>query len=106
MERGDFYASTGVELSDYEVTSSRMVVTVEKESSAKSRIQFIGRGGAVLHEALDSPATSSSAATKATFAPGSWKATAASPGGNPKKLKLNPELQNPEPGTQNLEPRT
>ena len=57
MERGDFYASTGVELSDYEVTSSRMVVTVKKESSAKYRIQFIGRGGAVLHEALDSPAT-------------------------------------------------
>jgi hypothetical protein len=57
MERGDFYASTGVELSDYEVTASAMTVTVKKESYAKYRIQFIGRGGAVLHEALDSPAT-------------------------------------------------
>jgi hypothetical protein len=57
MERGDFYASTGVELSDYEVTASAMTVTVNKESYAKYRIQFIGRGGVVLHEALDSPAT-------------------------------------------------
>lgn len=57
MERGDFYASTGVELSDYAVTSSAMTVTVKKESFAKYRIQFVGTGGAVLHEALDSPAT-------------------------------------------------
>ena len=57
MERGDFYASTGVELADYAVSSSAMTVTVKKESFAKYRIQFIGNGGAVLHEALDSPAT-------------------------------------------------
>jgi hypothetical protein len=56
MERGDFYASTGVELTDYAVSSSAMTVTVKKASWAKYRIQFIGLGGKVLHEALDSPA--------------------------------------------------
>lgn len=57
MERGEFYASTGVELDDYRVSPSAMTVTVKKEPYAKYRIQFIGRGGKVLHEALDSPAT-------------------------------------------------
>lgn len=57
MERGDFYASTGVELSDYSVTASAMTVTVKKQSFEKYRIQFVGKGGAILHEALDSPAT-------------------------------------------------
>jgi hypothetical protein len=57
IERGDFYASTGVELSDYAVTASGITVTVKKDSFAKYRVQFIGKGGAVLHEALDSPAT-------------------------------------------------
>lgn len=57
MERGDFYASTGVELSDYVVTPDAVTVTVKKESYAKYRIQFIGKGGAVLQESLDSPAT-------------------------------------------------
>lgn len=57
MERGDFYASTGIELTDYQVTPKSMTVTVKKNTFAKYRIQFIGRGGALLHEALDSPAT-------------------------------------------------
>jgi hypothetical protein len=57
MERGEFYASTGVELSDYQVTASAMTVSVKTESYAKYRIQFIGKGGVVIHEALDSPAT-------------------------------------------------
>jgi hypothetical protein len=57
MERGDFYASTGIELTDYQVTAKAMTVTVKKNTFAKYRIQFIGRGGALLHEALDSPAT-------------------------------------------------
>ena len=56
MERGDFYATTGVELSDYRATAKSMSVTVKKETWAKYRIQFIGGGGVVLQEALDSPA--------------------------------------------------
>jgi hypothetical protein len=57
MERGEFYASTGVALTDYSVTTRSMTITVKKESYAKYRIQFIGQRGVVLHEALDSPAT-------------------------------------------------
>ena len=57
MERGDFYASTGVELTDYQVSESAMTVTVKKKTFEKYRIQFIGREGTLLHEALDSPAT-------------------------------------------------
>ena len=57
MERGNFYASTGVELDGYEVTTRSMTVTVKRNTFAKYRIQFIGKGGVVLHEALDSPAT-------------------------------------------------
>ena len=55
MERGDFYSSTGVVLSDYRVTPKDMTVTVAKTAFSKYRIQFIGKGGKVLHEALDSP---------------------------------------------------
>jgi hypothetical protein len=57
MERGEFYASTGVELSDYELSSTAMTVTVRKTTFSKYRIQFVGRNGRVLQESLDSPAT-------------------------------------------------
>ncbi len=57
IERGDFYSSTGVVLSDYRVTPTEMTVTVAKTTFSKYRIQFIGKGGKVLKEALDSPAT-------------------------------------------------
>jgi hypothetical protein len=64
LERGDFYASTGVELTDYQANAASMTVTVKKQSFAKYRIQFIGKGGAVLREALDSPATYTFAGTE------------------------------------------
>lgn len=57
MERGEFYASTGVELTGCRADATSVTVTVKKESYAKYRIQFVGRHGAVLDEALDSPAT-------------------------------------------------
>jgi hypothetical protein len=57
MERGDFYASTGVELSDVQVTSSAMTITIKKTTFSKYRVQFLGRSGKVLKEAFDSPAT-------------------------------------------------
>jgi hypothetical protein len=56
LEDGQFYASTGVELSDYAASSRGITVTVKKDTWSKYRIQFIGKGGRVLHEALDSPA--------------------------------------------------
>jgi len=57
LERGDFYASTGVELSDYQVTDKSITITIKQTASSKYRIQFIGRNGRVLHEATASPAT-------------------------------------------------
>ncbi len=57
LERGDFYASTGVELSDYQVTDTSMTITVRATAFSKYRIQFIGRNGRVLQESLESPAS-------------------------------------------------
>ncbi len=57
LEAGEFYASSGVELSDYVATASSMTVTVRKTTFSKYRIQFIGAGGSLLREVLDSPAT-------------------------------------------------
>jgi len=57
IERGDFYASTGVELSDYTVSEKAMTVTVSPGKTSKYRIQFIGTGGKLLKEAVESPAT-------------------------------------------------
>jgi len=56
LEEGRFYASTGVELADYAVTPRGMTITVKKDAWSRYRIQFIGSGGRLLHEALDSPA--------------------------------------------------
>ena len=55
MERGDFYASTGIELADYQVTPKGMTVTVKPNTFARYRVQFIGRGGTLLAEAPASP---------------------------------------------------
>ena len=57
MERGDFYASTGVVLADYRVTPGSMFVKVAPTSFSKYRIRFIGRGGKVLHESAETEAT-------------------------------------------------
>ena len=57
LDRGDFYASTGVELSDYRVTDKDITITIKQDSYSKYRVQFIGRNGAILSEAISSPAT-------------------------------------------------
>lgn len=57
MERGDFYASTGVVLLDYQVSPASMTLSVHQRFFEKYRIQFIGRGGRVLWEAQSSSAT-------------------------------------------------
>ena len=51
LERGEFYASTGVELRSLESTASGLSVAVREQPSSKYRIQFIGRQGRVLREA-------------------------------------------------------
>jgi len=57
MEAGDFYASTGVELAEYEVTSSAIRIAVRPTSFSKYRIQFIGKGGRLLAERAEPSAT-------------------------------------------------
>jgi hypothetical protein len=53
LERGDFYASTGVVIDDVQATPASLAVKVRAEGVSKYRIQFIGRGGKVLDEALE-----------------------------------------------------
>ena len=57
LERGDFYASTGVELTDYQATARQITVTVKETAFSKYRIQFIGKGGRVLREVTEPSAT-------------------------------------------------
>lgn len=57
LEQGDFYASTGVDLADIRTTPSSMTVVVRPQGDFKYRIQFIGKGGRVLHESVESTAT-------------------------------------------------
>ncbi len=57
LKKGDFYASTGVELSDYQADRKQIVVTIKEQQWSKYRIQFIGSGGRVLAESTSSPAS-------------------------------------------------
>jgi hypothetical protein len=57
MERGEFYATTGVTLADYVVTHASMTIKVAATTFAKYRIQFIGREGRVLSEVAQPSAT-------------------------------------------------
>ena len=57
MERGDFYASTGVVLADYQATASAITVKISPTSFSKYRIQFIGQGGRLLKESSETEAT-------------------------------------------------
>ncbi len=57
LERGEFYSSTGVELTSVEVAGSTMTIGIRQEPSSKYRTQFIGRSGRVLSESTTSPAS-------------------------------------------------
>ncbi|MBI3492287.1 MAG: PHP domain-containing protein [Acidobacteria bacterium] len=56
LEHGDFYASTGVELNDYQVTPKAITIDIKLGTVSKYRVQFIGRNGQVLSEATSTPA--------------------------------------------------
>ncbi|MBM3804517.1 MAG: PHP domain-containing protein [Acidimicrobiia bacterium] len=56
MERGEFYASTGVELSEVQNGEREVAITIKETASTKYRIQFIGAGGTLLKEEVTSPA--------------------------------------------------
>ncbi len=53
LERGDFYASTGVELEEYSVYSRTITVTIKAERWSKYRVQFIGKNGTILQETFE-----------------------------------------------------
>ena len=57
IERGEFYASNGVELDDLQVSPQRLHVAVKPAASSKYRVQFIGKGGRVLSESIEPVAT-------------------------------------------------
>lgn len=48
IQRGDFYASTGVTLQDYRVATAAMTITVNSGSAGQSVIDFIGKNGELL----------------------------------------------------------
>jgi hypothetical protein len=56
IERGDFYSSTGVELSNYEATDRTVALDVKADAWSKYRVQFIGKDGRVLDEQTRLPA--------------------------------------------------
>ena len=57
MERGDFYASTGVELANYDATPASIALTIKTTTYSRYRVQFIGRNGKVLSEVTEPKAT-------------------------------------------------
>lgn len=57
LERGDFYASTGVVLNDVRTDPRSLTVDVKADAWAKYRIQFVGKGGRILREVLEPSAT-------------------------------------------------
>ena len=60
MEEGDFYASTGVTLQDYQINdrggNREISLTIAPETRSKYTVQFIGRSGKILKEVTSSPA--------------------------------------------------
>ncbi|MFN7931130.1 MAG: CehA/McbA family metallohydrolase [Blastocatellia bacterium] len=56
LERGDFYASTGVELSEYEASNKQIKLTIKETKYSKYVVQFIGAGGKVLQETVTNTA--------------------------------------------------
>lgn len=57
LDRGDFYASTGVELEEHSADGSGIALKIKEQRGSKYRIEFIGRGGRVFAESAQSPAT-------------------------------------------------
>ena len=57
LDRGDFYASTGVELADYTADGKHIALKVRTTAWSRYRVQFIGRDGRVLAEKTDADAS-------------------------------------------------
>lgn len=57
LDRGDFYASTGVELEDLVAEAAGITIKIKEARQSKYRVEFIGSGGKVLAESITNPAT-------------------------------------------------
>jgi hypothetical protein len=57
VRRGDFYASNGVELENYASDAKGISIKIREKRWSKYRIQFIGKGGRILSEAINNPAS-------------------------------------------------
>ena len=57
IERGEFYASNGVELDDLQISPERVHVAVKPVAWSRYRVQFIGKSGRVLSESVEPVAT-------------------------------------------------
>ena len=58
MIHGNFYASTGVELEDYQANAKHIAVKINSgRSGARYRTQFTGKNGRVLQESAGATAT-------------------------------------------------
>ncbi len=53
LRSGDFYASTGVELTDIQATGNELRIGIKPSGSFKFTTYFIGAGGAVLERSID-----------------------------------------------------
>jgi len=56
LEQGDFYASTGVELADYQADQQGIRIDIKEKNHFKYRVLFIGQEGKVLKEDVANPA--------------------------------------------------
>lgn len=56
LESGDFYASTGVELTDIQTTSDEIRIVIKPPSNSKQTTLFIGPGGEVLGRSFENTA--------------------------------------------------
>lgn len=57
LDRGDFYASTGVELTSLDATATSISLVVRATAWSKYRVLFTGRGGRLLAEATEPSAS-------------------------------------------------
>ncbi|MCC6929145.1 MAG: PHP domain-containing protein [Gemmatimonadaceae bacterium] len=56
LDRGDFYASTGVELIDVQRSTQRVEIRIKPDAWSRYTTRFIGRDGRVLAESAANPA--------------------------------------------------
>lgn len=59
IDKGDFYASTGIALKDYKVEGKQITIEMQDKNVylTKYRTRFIGKGGVVLQDSTATPAT-------------------------------------------------